>query len=1025
MSRVRCKLVSVIGIVLSCIALSTSRAADTLDYATADKELKVVLVDSSDKESFLAVQADPAGRLFVGGREALFVYEPKTEGGYAPRQELFRFPDHTWVYDIALRGNDVYVLTVSALYLIPDAVTKRKDLVPQRLIWGVPMGHVHQCFHGLAWGPDGDLYISMGDPVWYYGDYNRPDHWGHWTFFSQPRGTKTPYNGVGGVFRCRPDGSRFQIVSRGLRNSCGLAFDAHWNLFTNDNDHEGMPAMYVPGRLIHVTPHSYFNWPRGWLVSKTPERADVLETMSEKLGRYVPVGQAYYGDTYLPEKYRNNLLVARWCTRAVTRYPLEHRGASFKTEEQPLLVGRDMARPVGVGVGRGGRIFTTVSYMAQNEGSPVYRSDVAMITRADDTPAAPFEAYDIVNAPAEKLWSELSNSSWSRRYAAHVEIMRRGEEMLPEAAELLTLSDANDPARNHLIWLAAALDERDVGIELGQLAIRGSADESLQAVRAIAEYANLGGDPEFFTEVLQSADPQVQLAALVGLFSHHDTVPEAVIAGPARSKDTYLRQAATLLLAEAAPLGTLEEMCSSSDTATRLAGVLATGFRLTLPWPTESVADDLKLDKLRGEEAYVIQYADEKVDLRDYGRLGNYTMADHWNQSTHSVEQVRLFALLMKMLADADEQVRLQAVHFLSLLNDPRSEPEVAKVIAANEERRLAIGKISNITQAWLIGPFPDGDKGFAKVHGPETGVVDLAKSFDTPGGTRSWQQMKTDRQFRLSQLLAKQDNSSCYAYFRIESGSRQRAHLSLGSDDGIKVWQNGTVVFTNDVLRAALPYADQVTIQLEPGSNDFLVRVRNISGDSGLYLSYRALNEVAVVLPDKVDIAGLAERLASASSSGNANAVPPEFLKIDWTKAVSEGNVEQGKKLFEALGCAKCHAVSADAALAGGPSLAEAARRFTIPYLVESILLPNKQISPVFRATQVQTADGKTFAGLLVAETADKLELLLPDTKRATILKSDIEQRQLQNLSPMPQGVVKKPDELRDLLAFLLGVKS
>src|SRR5262249_38871001 len=152
-------------------------------------------------------------------------------------------------------------------------------------------------------------------------------------------GTRTPYTGVGGVCRCHPDGSGFQVVARGTRNSVGLAFDREWDLFTNDNDHESIPAAYVPGRLLHVTPHAYFSWPRGWMPLKTPDRADLLETMFDGLGRAVPVGQAYYGETFLPAKYRDNLLLARWGIRALTRYPLERRGASFKTTEHVVLTG--------------------------------------------------------------------------------------------------------------------------------------------------------------------------------------------------------------------------------------------------------------------------------------------------------------------------------------------------------------------------------------------------------------------------------------------------------------------------------------------------------------------------------------------------------------------------------------------------------------------------------------------------------------------------------------------------------------
>jgi len=252
------------------VAAEPSSSAPPLDYHMVDPALKVELIDSNAGDSLLAIRADTKGRLFVGGREKLYVYEPTASGGYAPPRPLLEFPGQSWIYDVEIRGNDLYVLTMSALYLVPDGVTKRENLQLKKLVWGVPHGHVHQCFHALAWGPEGDLYISMGDPLWYYGDFQRPDHWGYWHFAVQPEGTTVPYHGVGGVFRCRPDGSQFQVVARGMRNPCGLAFDKDWNLLSNDNDHESLAANYVPGRLLHVTPHAYFSWPRGWMAEKNP-----------------------------------------------------------------------------------------------------------------------------------------------------------------------------------------------------------------------------------------------------------------------------------------------------------------------------------------------------------------------------------------------------------------------------------------------------------------------------------------------------------------------------------------------------------------------------------------------------------------------------------------------------------------------------------------------------------------------------------------------------------------------------------
>ncbi|HCD01878.1 MAG TPA: hypothetical protein DER64_15270, partial [Planctomycetaceae bacterium] len=231
-----------LAVLLVLTLVGSTVTAAGVEYRLTDPALEVVPIDSSPRESFLSMRADAAGRLFVGGREAIFVYEPdakSTSGGLGKRQEIFRFPADSWVYDLEIRGNDLYAMTNRALYLLPGAVTKRSGVQARRLVWGHPDYHPHQCFHGLAWGPDGYLYLSLGDMLVFYGDFRRPDHWGHWTFFCQPKGTKVPYTGVGGVLRCRPDGSDLQVVARGTRNSCGLVFDSRWNLFTHDNDHEG------------------------------------------------------------------------------------------------------------------------------------------------------------------------------------------------------------------------------------------------------------------------------------------------------------------------------------------------------------------------------------------------------------------------------------------------------------------------------------------------------------------------------------------------------------------------------------------------------------------------------------------------------------------------------------------------------------------------------------------------------------------------------------------------------------------
>ena len=115
-------------------------------------------------------------------------------------------------------------------------------------------------------------------------------------------------------------------------------------------------------------------------------------------------------------------------------------------------------------------------------------------------------------------------------------------------------------------------------------------------------------------------NPQVRHAAILAHYSPKvpltRAVQQVIEREAATSKDTYLRQAATFLLAEKATFKELETLCGRADAPVRLAGVLAVGSKLTIPPAHKPLAQHLLLAKLREESAYVIDYADGKLDLR-------------------------------------------------------------------------------------------------------------------------------------------------------------------------------------------------------------------------------------------------------------------------------------------------------------------------------------------------------------------------------------------------------------------------
>ncbi|OWK46501.1 LamG-like jellyroll fold domain-containing protein [Fimbriiglobus ruber] len=964
----------------------------------ADSPLKVELIHRSVDDAYMAVKADGTGRLFVGGREAVFVFEPDGRGGFHPRKELLKFPQDSIIIGLEYRGDDLYVLTVNALYLVPNGRTAREGLKPRRLLWGLPQD-LHVSFHCLAWGPQGDLYLDHGDPLLNYGDWSRPDHWGHWTLYCQPEGTKVSYTGAGAVLRVRPDGTDVRVVAGGLRGPVGLTFDRNYELFTNDNDHESMADRYAPARLLHVTPQADFGWPRGWMASKSPHQSDLLEPVNSTMGRGVPCDMAYYDEPLIPA-LRGNLILCRWDRAAVTRFPLRARGATYAAEEIPFLTGEPGTRPTGITADRTGRIFVTSHYLGGNVVTPHCVSDLIMVTRD----GVPIPMADETAAKTEDLWTTLSAPSGEVRRRAHTELLRRGGAALAEAGRRLANAAENDPAMIHLPWLLAASEGPEATTPLARVAREHARPEvRLQAVRALAELPASGIARELFVAALADTSDPIKLVALAWFFAAPEAPPVDAVARFAASHDPYLRQTAAILLARRATPTEIAKLSASGDAPTRLVAVLAAGIRLTVPPANAPAPKSVPLHYPAGNAFFhrALRFADaaEPVDLAALGPIGSYTIAQKWKATPADADETVLFELLSRALNDTSAPVKAQAAYYLGLLRDPRTEPGVDRVTRELNGGGLDALAPIFVGAAWLVGPFPDGALGAATEHPLQRGPIDLAAMYPAGSGTVAWRKIEAvDGAYQWPVSTA----ASTFVYFRVQSRSRQPALLTA-TTKGVRVWHNGRPV--------EIPTTGGILLDLQPGSNDVLVR----ASEGPLVLAVRAKERVTPQAPEKADGTLLADRLKSGGA-----AIGREFLDVDWIKEAKTGDAERGRKLFGSLGCAKCHAITPDQAGGGAPSLADAGRRFTATYLVESILTPDKQVAQEFRASKVVTVDGQVLTGLVVRESPTEVELLLPDTSRRIIKTADVEERKASPSSPMPAGLVRTPAELRDLLTYL-----
>jgi len=144
-------------------------------------------------------------------------------------------------------------------------------------------------------------------------------------------------------------------------------------------------------------------------------------------------------------------------------------------------------------------------------------------------------------------------------------------------------------------------------------------------------------------------------------------------------------------------------------------------------------------------------------------------------------------------------------------------------------------------------------------------------------------------------------------------------------------------------------------------------------------------------------------------------------------TEGLDQGrDFEHGKRAFAAARCVVCHRYGEDGG-ATGPDLTQVAGRFQLQDLVEAIVHPSKVVSDQYKASIVQTADGKVVSGRIVNETPEKIVIVTdPEdaTKFVELARADVDEILPATESLMPKGLLDQLNdrEVLDLLAYVLS---
>lgn len=154
-------------------------------------------------------------------------------------------------------------------------------------------------------------------------------------------------------------------------------------------------------------------------------------------------------------------------------------------------------------------------------------------------------------------------------------------------------------------------------------------------------------------------------------------------------------------------------------------------------------------------------------------------------------------------------------------------------------------------------------------------------------------------------------------------------------------------------------------------------------------------------------------------NTSEQAKKILAGLKDIPW----DSGDAGRGQKLFEKLGCARCHG----GRRALGPDLTGVSKRFSRNDLFAAIVEPNRDISARYQTTSIETKDGKTLAGLIVYESIDGLLLRDAEHRTYRVEAADIASKQLQRNSLMPEGLLREstPQDLADLNRYLQDLQD
>ena len=214
-------------------------------------------------------------------------------------------------------------------------------------------------------------------------------------------------------------------------------------------------------------------------------------------------------------------------------------------------------------------------------------------------------------------------------------------------------------------------------------------------------------------------------------------------------------------------------------------------------------------------------------------------------------------------------------------------------------------------------------------------------------------------------------------------------------------------------------------TIGLDPSKPEqrlLLVELLGKGGDK-FRLASQTLAGVELTADERRQLQLNGITVNSLKRTARARAANPDSKFLNVMRRMKTANAKRGQLIFynERFGqCSKCHQVDGRGGVIG-PDLSDL-RNMSRERLLESIVFPSKEIAPRHTSWLIETYDGRSFTGVLLAERGEVQTYADAQGKLIRVKFDDIERKKSVEKSIMPESLLDMmtDQEVADLILYL-----